>query len=51
MKHHPWCNYFANPAEGCKFCKPLFEKYPIKEGQTVEDLLKEHFPQVQVIPK
>lgn len=48
-RHHPWCNYFALPADGCRFCKPLFEKYPLKEGQSVEDMAKEYFPEAIII--
>jgi len=46
-KHHPWCNYFSRPREGCKMCDRLFEGYPLKEGMTIEDLLAKHFPDVK----
>ena len=44
--HHPWCNYFTRPVAGCKMCKDLWARYPLEEGQTTEDLVREHFPDV-----
>ncbi len=44
--HHPWCNFFMRPREGCKMCEGLFKDYPIKPGESTDDLLKKHFPNV-----
>jgi len=45
QKHHPWCNYFMRPFEGCPMCKGLFERYPFEPGMAPGDLMKKHFPE------
>ena len=40
-EHHIWCNYFMRPREGCKMCKGLFEKYPMKPN-----MIEDYFPNV-----
>jgi hypothetical protein len=47
-EHHPWCNYFYGPREGCKMCDRLFAQYPV-EGKTPSELLAEHFPDAIVV--
>lgn len=48
-RHHPWCNYFGNPVDGCKHCIPLFEKYPLDKGETIEDHFAK-FESAEIIP-
>jgi len=48
-KHHPWCNYFMKPREGCWMCEDLYKRFPIEENAPIEDvdkLMKEYFPEV-----
>ena len=40
--HHPFCNYFMKPREGCSMCEKFFEQYPI-EGTPFE-MVKRYFP-------
>ena len=43
-EHHPWCNFWlAGPANECKQCKGLYERYPI-DGKTVDKLAEQYFP-------
>ena len=42
--HHPWCNWFTLPPEGCKMCEGLYRKYPMSPTDTADDLLERHFP-------
>lgn len=42
--HHPWCSYFTRPRAGCRLCERLWVQYPLTPGQTVDALLKTHFP-------
>lgn len=46
--HHPFCNYFAQPREGCKMCEKFWAKYPMEPGMTPMDLVKKYFPDVTV---
>ena len=43
-EHHIWCSFFERPREGCQMCERLYKEYPMKEGETGEDLMKKHFP-------
>lgn len=29
--HHPWCNFFAKPRQGCKMCEKFYDQYPIND--------------------
>ena len=42
-KHHPWCNRFLMPREGCKMCEEAYQKYPVN-GLTSNELMAKHFP-------
>jgi hypothetical protein len=45
LRHHPFCNYYTKPRDGCWQCEEMFRKYPMQEGETGADLLKKHFPE------
>ena len=45
-EHHIWCNNYTKPIDGCKMCKELNEKYPLKDK---ENHYKKYFPDVKVI--
>lgn len=45
--HHPWCNFFFHPREGCMVCDGpggLWTTYPLEPGMTTIDLMKKYFP-------
>ena len=44
--HHPWCNYFMRPREGCQMCDGMWSRYPLDGDKTAAELLAEHFPNV-----
>lgn len=46
--HHPWCNLFMRPREGCPQCEGLFERYPCDPEDDGAALVAEHFPDVVV---
>jgi len=29
--HHPWCNFFTKPRQGCKMCEKFYNQYPIND--------------------
>lgn len=43
-RHHPFCNYFGNPREGCRQCEHMFKHYPLQDGETPFELVARHFP-------
>jgi hypothetical protein len=48
-KHHPWCNNFLKPREGCKMCEDFYIRFPIEENASrdvVSKLAEEYFPDV-----
>jgi hypothetical protein len=49
-QHHPWCNFgpASGPVESCKMCERFFRLYPFKEGDDPNELVTDHFPNVQV---
>ncbi len=50
-RHHPWCNFFPLPREGCKMCGRLFRDYPLREGESVAEMIGREFPDAKIIPK
>jgi len=51
MEHHIWCNFAlpSNPAETCKQCKRLWEKYPYDSEDEKWGLAAKHFPQAVLV--
>lgn len=47
-EHHPFCNFYFEPREGCEMCASFFASYPPKEGDTVADLIEQYFPNAKV---
>lgn len=47
-QHHPFCNFFGAPREGCRQCQKLYDGYPMTDPDIEEprDLLRKFFPQV-----
>ena len=49
-EHHPFCNYYMNPREGCKYCERLDrDGYEQKEGESVADMIERYFPNARVV--
>lgn len=46
--HHPWCNFFMRPREGCHQCEGLFKRFPCEPDDDGSALVAEHFPDVVV---
>ncbi len=44
-EHHPWCNYFGAPREGCKQCEGLFARYPDVTMDNISEATKKYFPE------
>jgi hypothetical protein len=42
--HHIWCNKWHNPRKGCEMCEKLYRDYPVKKGESGDELMKKHFP-------
>ena len=42
--HHPWCNLFQAPRQGCEMCEGLYQRYPVNPEDSPEDLMARHFP-------
>lgn len=53
QRHHPFCNFFSAPAEGCPQCERLNRKFPVKEGEShqeaVDRILRDYFPDAVVV--
>jgi hypothetical protein len=47
--HHPFCNFFVRPREGCRQCERLFQTCPIKPGQSPAELIAERWPDAKII--
>ena len=47
-QHHPFCNLFGGPREGCRQCKRLYEEYSMSDPDIGEphDLMHKFFPDV-----
>jgi hypothetical protein len=43
-RHHPWCNYYMRPRQGCKMCERFYLKYPVMENMT-----ETYFPKAQIV--
>jgi hypothetical protein len=41
--HHPWCNFFAGPAQDCTHCERLNREYPVEDKST-QDMMAYFFP-------
>jgi hypothetical protein len=52
LEHHPFCNYFGTPREGCRSCERLYKLYPIDENKGLmengDDIIKKYFLDVIV---
>lgn len=48
--HHVWCNFFAQPREGCQQCERLFADYPLRKGETAIEASARYFPQAAQRP-
>ena len=43
-QHHPWCNFSAQPREGCQHCEFLSTAYPVEPGETAAEATARYFP-------
>ena len=48
--HHPWCNFFGKPREGCKLCEKLYREYPVV-GESYGEMMAKYFPDVIIRSK
>lgn len=49
--HHPFCNFFGRPREGCKQCEMLYNNYPLHDDEIpdlncADRLIQEYFPNI-----
>lgn len=42
--HHPWCNFFFKPREGCKMCEKFYNQYPINDENANVKSFNNPFP-------
>lgn len=47
-RHHPFCNQFSGPREGCRMCERMFMRYPLQEGESALELIGRCFPNAVV---
>lgn len=47
-QHHPWCNFFGAPREGCRQCEGLYRDHPVDDPDIKEpmDLMRKYFPSI-----
>lgn len=45
-EHHPWCNSVGLPREECKQCAGLYERYPLRDGESLDAMTARLFPDV-----
>jgi len=45
-QHHPFCNFFALPREGCKMCEKFYKRFPMDDVGNPTDVITKYFPDV-----